>query len=98
MVKTKEHALQGVNPAGYYIATWCRDASYVLRDWTLSGNMTAALQQLYQIWSLLIQPGRGELVYGRGSPEMKFLSEEAEEDKKKNLGSTAYDNIPSGNL
>jgi hypothetical protein len=29
---------------------------------------------------------------------MKFLSEEAEEDKKKNLGSTAYDNIPSGNL
>ena len=85
MVKTKEHALQGVNPGGYYIATWCRDASYILRDWTLSGNMTAALQQLYQIWSHQIQPGRGELVYGRGSPEMKFLSEEAEEDKKKNL-------------
>ena len=83
MVKTKEHALQGVNPGGYYHATWCRDASYILRDWTLSGNMTAALQQLYQIWSHQIQPGREKLVYGRGSPEMKFLSEEAEEDKQK---------------
>jgi glycogen debranching enzyme len=83
MVKTEEHALQGVNPGGYYHATWCRDASYILRDWTLSGNMTAALQQLYLIWSHQIQPGREKLVYGRGSPEMKFLSEEAEEDKQK---------------
>lgn len=83
MVKTEEHALQGVNPGGYYQATWCRDASYILRDWTLSGNMTAALQQLYLIWSHQIQPGREKLVYGRGSPEMKFLSEEAEEDKQK---------------
>lgn len=83
MVKTKEHALQGVNPWGYYHATWCRDASYILRDWTLSGNLTAALQQLYLIWSHQIQPGREKRVYGRGSPEMKFLSEEAEEDKQK---------------
>jgi hypothetical protein len=83
MVKTKEHALQGVNPGGYYHATWCRDASYILRDWTLSGNLTAALQQLYLIWSHQIQPGREKLVYGRGSPEMKFLSEEAEDDKQK---------------
>jgi glycogen debranching enzyme len=83
MVKTEEHALQGVNPGGYYQAIWCRDASYILRDWTLSGNMTAALQQLYLIWSHQIQPGREKLVYGRGSPEMKFLSEEAEEDKQK---------------
>ncbi len=83
MVKTEEHALQGVNPGGYYHATWCRDASYILRDWTLSGNMTAALQQLYLIWSHQIQPGKEKLVYGRGSPEMKFLSEEAEEDKQK---------------
>ena len=54
-----------------------------LRDWTLSGNMTAALQQLYRIWSHQIQPGREKLGYGRGSPEMKFRSEEAEEDKQK---------------
>jgi glycogen debranching enzyme len=83
MVKTEEHALQGVNPGGYYQATWSRDASYILRDWTLSGNMTAALQQLYLIWSHQIQPGREKLVYGRGSPEMKFLSKEAGEDKQK---------------
>ena len=83
MVKTEEHALQGVNPGGYYQAIWCRDASYILRDWTLSGNITTALQQLYLIWSHQIQPGKEKLVYGRGSPEMKFLSEEAKEDKQK---------------
>ncbi|HEX6282920.1 MAG TPA: GH116 family glycosyl hydrolase [Nitrososphaera sp.] len=83
MIKTEEHALQGVNPGGYYQAIWCRDASYILRDWTLSGNMAAALQQLYLIWSHQIEPGREKLVYGRGSPEMKFLSEEAREDKQK---------------
>jgi glycogen debranching enzyme len=83
MTKTEEHALQGANPGGYYQAIWCRDASYILRDWTLSGNIAAALQQLYKIWSHQIEPGREKLVYGRGSPEMKFLSEEAKEDKQK---------------
>jgi glycogen debranching enzyme len=83
MVKTEEHALQGANPGGYYQAIWCRDASYILRDWALSGNMAAALQQIYLIWSHQIQPGREKLVYGRGSPEMKFMSEEAKEDKQK---------------
>jgi glycogen debranching enzyme len=83
MTKTEEHALQGINPGGYYQAIWCRDASYILRDWTLSGNTEAALQQLYLIWSHQIEPGREKLVYGRGSPEMKFLSEEAKEDKQK---------------
>ena len=83
MRKTQEHALQGVNPGGIYQAIWCRDASYILRDWTLSGNIPAALQQLYLIWSHQIEPGREKLVYGRGSPEMKFLSEEAKEDKQK---------------
>jgi glycogen debranching enzyme len=83
ITKTEEHALQGVNPGGIYQAIWCRDASYILRDWTLSGNIAAALQQLYLIWSHQIEPGREKLVYGRGSPEMKFLSEEAKEDKQK---------------
>jgi hypothetical protein len=45
--------------------------------------MTAALQQLYLIWSHQIDPGREKLVYGRGSPEMKFTSEEAKENKQK---------------
>jgi glycogen debranching enzyme len=83
MAKTKEHALQGVNPGGHYQAIWCRDASYILRDWTLSDNMAAALQQLYLIWSHQIEPSREKLVYGRGSPEMKFMSEEANEDKQR---------------
>ena len=83
MTKTEGHALQGVNPGGYYQAIWCRDASYILRDWILTGNIAAALQQLYLIWSHQIEPGREKLVYGRGSPEMKFLSEEAKEDKQK---------------
>jgi glycogen debranching enzyme len=83
MVKTDEHALQGVNPGGYYQAIWCRDASYILRDWTLTSNIAAALQQLYLIWSHQIQPGKEKLVYGRGSPEMKFMSEEAKGDKQK---------------
>src|SRR5689334_862135 len=84
MTKTEEHALQGVNPGGYYQAIWCRDASYILRDWALSGNRAAALQQVYLIWSHQIEePHREKLVYGRGSPEMKFLSEEAKDDKQK---------------
>jgi glycogen debranching enzyme len=83
MTKTEEHVLQGVNPGGYYQAIWCRDASYILRDWNLSGNMTAALQQLYLIWSHQIEPGKEKVVYGRGSPEMKFMSEEAKENKQK---------------
>jgi glycogen debranching enzyme len=83
MTKTEEHVLQGVNPGGYYQAIWCRDASYILRDWNLSGNMTAALQQLYLIWSHQIETGKEKLVYGRGSPEMKFLCEEAKEDMQK---------------
>ena len=85
MVKTEEHALQGINPGGYYQAIWCRDASYILQDWSLSGNTAAALQQLYLIWSHQIQPGREKLVYGRGSPAMKFMSEEANEDKQKDF-------------
>jgi glycogen debranching enzyme len=83
MTKTEEHVLQGVNPGGIYQAIWCRDASYILRDWNLSGNMTAALHQLYLVWSHQIEQGREKLVYGRGSPEMKFMSEEAKEEKQK---------------
>jgi hypothetical protein len=97
MTKTEEHALQGVNPGGYYQAIWCRDAAYILRDWNLSGIMAAALQQLYLIWSHHIDPGREKLVYGRGSPEMQFTSEEAKANKQKEfagvLPTTIYQGI-----
>jgi Glycosyl-hydrolase family 116, catalytic region len=81
--KTQEHVLQGINPGGIYQAIWCRDAAYILRDWFLSGNIAGTVQQIYQIWSHQIEPDREKLVYGRGSPEMKFLSEVAKEDKQK---------------
>jgi hypothetical protein len=83
--KTQEHSLQGVNPGGVYQAVWCRDAAYILKDWCLYGNnIPGVMQQLYQIWSHHILSSNSEkLVYGRGSPEMKFLSETAGEDKHK---------------
>jgi hypothetical protein len=55
--ETQEHALQGLNPGGYYQAIWCRDASFILRDWFLCGNIQGTLQQLYLIWSHQIESG-----------------------------------------
>jgi hypothetical protein len=82
--KTQEHALQGVNPGGVYQATWCRDAAYILKDWFLYGNIPGVMQQIYQIWShQILSPSNEKLVFGRGSPEMKFLSEVVDEDKQK---------------
>src|ERR671929_2203984 len=81
--KTNEHVLQGLNPGGIYQAIWCRDASYILKDWFLSGNIDGAMQQIYQIWSHQISPNKEKLVYGRGSPEMKFSAEVAKANKQK---------------
>jgi glycogen debranching enzyme len=82
--KTQEHVFQGINPGGIYQAIWCRDAAYILKDWFLSGNIDGTMQQIYQIWSHQISSTNPEkLVYGRGSPEMRFLSEAAKEDNKK---------------
>ena len=62
-----------LNPGGIYTGIWCRDASYVLRDWFISGRVYEALEQLYTIWSYQIGPTSEEkVVYGRGSPEMDF--------------------------
>jgi hypothetical protein len=69
---TSEHVLQGINPGGVYQAIWCRDASYILGDWFFSGNLQGALQQIYQIWNHQIAPNREKIVYGRGSPDLKF--------------------------
>jgi glycogen debranching enzyme len=88
--------LQGVSPGGYYRAIWCRDAAYILRDWFLSGNVGAALQQAFLIWSHQIEPGREILVYGRGSPEMNFISETVQKQKEREfagaLPTTIYQN------
>jgi hypothetical protein len=80
--KTQEHILQGINPGGIYHAIWCRDASYILKDWFLSGNIQGTMQQIHQIWSHQITSSPIEkVVYGRGSIDMKFLSE-VYDDKK----------------
>ena len=81
--KTNEHVLQGLNPGGIYQAIWCRDASYILKDWFLSGNIDGAMQQIYNIWSHQISTGTEKLVYGRGSPQMKFSAEVAKANKQK---------------
>ncbi|HET7389463.1 MAG TPA: hypothetical protein VFJ51_01470, partial [Nitrososphaeraceae archaeon] len=81
--KTNEHVLQGINPGGIYQAIWCRDAAYILKDWFLSGNVDGVMQNIYQIWSHQISPNKEKLVYGRGSPEMKFSAEVGGENKQK---------------
>jgi hypothetical protein len=81
--KTNEHVLQGLNPGGIYQAIWCRDASYILKDWFLSGNVDGVMQHIYQIWAHQIEPNKEKIVYGRGSPEMKFSAEVAADNKQK---------------
>ncbi len=80
MQTTEEHILQGINPGGIYSAIWCRDAAYILKDWFLLGKIDEAMQQISFIWSHQILPGKEKIIYGRGSPEMKFLSVVASDD------------------
>jgi Glycosyl-hydrolase family 116, catalytic region len=82
--KTQEYVLQGIDPGGVYRAIWARDASYILKDWFLSGNLQGVLQQIYFIWSHQIEAKKEQkVVYGRGSPGMNFSSELANEEKLK---------------
>src|ERR687896_573722 len=83
MKTTEEHVLQGINPGGIYSAIWCRDAAYILRDWFLLGKIDEVLQQISFIWSHQILPGKEKIIYGRGSPEMEFLSVVASDDIEK---------------
>ncbi len=53
--KTQDYVLQGIDPGGVYRAIWARDASYILKDWFLSGNLQGVLQQIYSIWSHQIE-------------------------------------------
>lgn len=80
MQTTEEHVLQGINPGGIYSAIWCRDAAYILKDWLLLGRIDEVMQQISFIWSHQILPGKEKIIYGRGSPEMKFLSVVASDD------------------
>ncbi|MFL6498911.1 MAG: hypothetical protein ACJ70U_09525 [Nitrososphaera sp.] len=73
--KTNDHAIQAANPGGYYTGLWCRDSSYILKDWFLSGRIQEVLDQILVIWSHQLDSGNNNddrVVFGRGSPEMDF--------------------------
>ena len=82
--KTESHAVQGPTPGGYYTGLWCRDSSYILKGWFLSGRIHDVLEQIHLIWSHQLDPTNDDkIVFGRGSPEMNFEPTIAEEKVKK---------------
>jgi hypothetical protein len=82
--KTKDHASQGANPGGYYVGLWCRDSSYILKDWFLSGRIQEVLEQILVIWSHQLDSANNDrIVFGRGSPEMDFKPTIANKEVKK---------------
>ncbi len=74
---TKQFVQEGVNPGGYYKAVWCRDASYILKDWFLSGRLGDVMHELLFIWSHQVTADGEKVIYGRGSPEMRYVSQVA---------------------
>jgi glycogen debranching enzyme len=74
---TKQFVQEGVNPGGYYKAVWCRDASYILRDWFLSGRLGDVMHELLFVWSHQVAADGEKIIYGRGSPEMRYVSQVA---------------------
>jgi hypothetical protein len=93
---TEKYVNQGVNPGGYYKAIWCRDASYILKDWFLSGAIDSVMQEIQNIWSHQIEPEKEKIVYGRGSPVMKYLSQVADSEYEKKFEGALPTSIFSG--
>src|SRR5437867_819822 len=96
--KTDKFVSQGVNPGGYYNAVWCRDASYILKDWFLSGSVDEVMQEILYIWSHQIGRGKEKIVYGRGSPDMKYLSRLATPNLEKKFEGALPTSIFHGHL
>lgn len=72
---TDKFLIHDLRPGGIYDGIWCRDSSYILKDWFLSGKIEQTLKEIRDIWSYQIEEkndGR-KLIYGRGSPEMDFM-------------------------
>jgi hypothetical protein len=77
-LESTEHFMHDrVSPGGYYKAIWCRDASYILKDWFLSGRFQDVMQELLYIWSHQIRLEGEKIIYGRGSPKMNYSSQVA---------------------
>jgi hypothetical protein len=75
-LESTEHLVHGeANPGGYYKAIWCRDASYILKDWFLSGRFQDVMQVLLHIWSHQIRLEGEKIIYGRGSPKGDYSSQ-----------------------
>lgn len=80
---TRQFVFQGINPGGYYMGIWSRDASYIIKDWFMSGrNLDEIMMQIHLIWSHQIEPGKEKLIYGRGSPETGFRPVTANKDSE----------------
>jgi hypothetical protein len=94
--KTKDHAIQTANPGGYYTGLWCRDSSYIFKDWFLSGRIQEVLDQILVIWSHQLDSTNDDrIVFGRGSPEMDFKPTIANKQFKKKIPRLAsYISIP----
>lgn len=77
-LESTEHFVHGgASPGGYYKAIWCRDASYILKDWFLYGRFQDVMQELLYIWSHQISLEGEKIIYGRGSPKMNYSSQVA---------------------
>jgi hypothetical protein len=84
MEKTQDHAIHAANPGGYYTGLWCRDSSYILKDWFLSRRIQEVLNQILVIWSHQLDSANDDrIVFGRGSPEMDFKPTIANKEVKK---------------
>jgi hypothetical protein len=82
--KTDDHAIKAPNPGGYYTGLWCRDSSYILKDWFLSGRTQEVLDQSLVIWSHQLDSSNDDkIIFGRGSPEMDFKPTIANKQVKK---------------
>lgn len=84
--KTEDHAIQATNPGGYYTGIWCRDSSYILKDWFQSGRIQSILNQILVIWSHQIDWANGDrIIFGRGSPDMNFKPTVADKKSGKKI-------------
>jgi glycogen debranching enzyme len=77
---TEQFADEGINPGGYYKAVWARDASYILKDWFLTGRFEQVMQEILFIWSHQIAKDNEKIIFGRGSPDMQYISRLADEE------------------
>lgn len=92
--KTAEYVHLGINPGDYYKAIWTRDAAFILKDQFLTGDTYNVLRSLYFIWTHQIDLNDKKVIYGRGSPELRFSSSTADRETKERfrgaLPSTIY--------